>query len=163
MSASVDSATHGKKLYFLFAKDSREYSRNGQQDQPVGQILVKEAWTPVPVLKGEAVRPDPIDEDQADRIRMLERTCRAGDGVEYRVGVRKELFMMLKLDPSTPGTDKGWVYAVTSPDGKEVRAAGMIESCIACHEDAPRDRMLGAPAPGFEKDLREVPSMDPRP
>ena len=50
---------------------------------------------------------------------------------------------MLKLDPSTPETDEGWVYGTLSADGQRVTAAGRVESCMDCHVDEGRDRMYG--------------------
>lgn len=46
-STSLDSKTHGKKLYYLFAKDREAYVRL-RRPQPAGQVLVKESWVPVP-------------------------------------------------------------------------------------------------------------------
>lgn len=45
-SASRDVETHGKKLYYLFAKDKLAYLHAKDLDQPVGQVLVKESWSP---------------------------------------------------------------------------------------------------------------------
>ena len=46
MSASTDSTTHGRKMYYLFAKDRLAYLRSGEIDQPDGQVVVKESWLP---------------------------------------------------------------------------------------------------------------------
>ena len=46
MSASRDESTHGRKLYYMFALDSRSYSSAKYRDQPVGQTIVKESWLP---------------------------------------------------------------------------------------------------------------------
>lgn len=47
-SASRDTATHGRKQYFLFAKDRESYLRARDIDQPDGQVVVKESWIPGP-------------------------------------------------------------------------------------------------------------------
>jgi cytochrome c553 len=53
MSASRDEATHGKKEYYLFAKDRSAYLRAKDVDQPEGQVIVKESWFPgTPRVRG---------------------------------------------------------------------------------------------------------------
>lgn len=52
---------------------------------------------------------------------------------------------MMKLDPKTPGTDDGWVYATLAADGRTVTAAGRIESCMKCHRETKTDRLFGMP------------------
>jgi hypothetical protein len=52
---------------------------------------------------------------------------------------------MFKLDPSTPGTDRGWAYGTVTADGKQVTSAGRVESCMRCHRKAPHDRLFGLP------------------
>ena len=66
------------------------------------------------------------------------------DGRAWRAAERGPLFVMLKLEPDTPGTDQGWIYATVEPSG-EVTSAGLNASCIECHVDAPRDRQFGLP------------------
>src|SRR5689334_21911535 len=64
ISASQDQATHGRKLYTVYAKERRDYlmlrwvnrriadnkpvDRREFQDSPVGQAVVKESFVPVP-------------------------------------------------------------------------------------------------------------------
>jgi hypothetical protein len=43
-SASRDTATHGQKTYYLFAKDRLAYLQATDLDQPEGQVVVKESW-----------------------------------------------------------------------------------------------------------------------
>lgn len=43
-SASRDEATHGRKIYYLFAKDRLAYLHAKDHDQPDGQVVVKESW-----------------------------------------------------------------------------------------------------------------------
>jgi hypothetical protein len=115
VSASGDEKTHGKKLYFLFAKDREAYINPKDKPQPVGQIIVKEAWTPT-----ESSTPErPVKE------------------------ARGPLFIMMKT--GDPAGDEGWIYATTSPDGKTVTASGKIASCMECHQTRTRDRMFGLP------------------
>ena len=65
-----------------------------------------------------------------------------GDKV-YKAAKQGDLFVMTKLDPKSPGTDEGWVYATLSPDGKKLTSAGMIESCMQCHRETKTDRLFG--------------------
>lgn len=53
MSASRDPETHGRKLYYLFAKNRDAYRMARELSQPAGQVLVKESWVPV----GDPKRP----------------------------------------------------------------------------------------------------------
>lgn len=46
MSASRDDSTHGRKEYYLFAKDRVAYLHAKDVDQPDGQAIVKESWIP---------------------------------------------------------------------------------------------------------------------
>ena len=38
------------------------------------------------------------------------------EGKAYKTGAAAPLFVMVKLDPKTPGTDQGWVYGTTTAD-----------------------------------------------
>ena len=49
---------------------------------------------------------------------------------------------MAKLAPETPGTDEGWIYGTVAPDGT-VTSAGLVESCMECHDSAPHERLFG--------------------
>jgi hypothetical protein len=104
MSVSRDAETHGRKLYYLYAKDFDAYRMSDVREQPVGQVLVKEGWMPA-----ESSTPKrPV------------------------AGQRAPLFMMMKT--GEPDSDAGWIYATLTPDGRVVTAAGKIASCIECHE-----------------------------
>jgi hypothetical protein len=118
VSASKDEKTHGKKLYYLFAKDRRAYVQPKDKTQPVGQVLVKEAWVP-----GASSTPErPV----------------AGD--------RGPLYIMMKT--GDPESDEGWIYATTSPDRKTITASGKIASCMECHQTKTHDRLFGLPVAG---------------
>jgi hypothetical protein len=114
-SASGDEKTHGKKLYYLFAKDRQAYVRPKDKPQPLGQVLVKEAWAPAAASTKER----PV------------------------AGERGALFIMMKT--GDPAADAGWIYATTSPDRKSITASGKIASCMECHQTRTRDRMFGLP------------------
>jgi hypothetical protein len=94
-------------------------------------------WKPEP--DGRQVRPSAFGRDVAPpHQRFAEK-----DGKHYRPAEKADLFIMLKLDPATPDTDQGWVYATVSADGKTVTSSGRVESCMGCHTKAPDDRLFG--------------------
>lgn len=133
----------GHKLFALYANDGVSYltltEPDSEGDAPIGMSLVKEAYAPV-----ETGTP-PQSWSVEGRALMEEHGfypfAKKGETF-YGAGARKDLFVMTKLAPETPGTDAGWVYGTVAPDGT-VTSAGLVESCIACHESAPRDRLFG--------------------
>ncbi len=133
MSESRDEKTHGRKLYFLFARDAEAYISGLHKPSPVGQAIVKEAWVP------EEVK-DPAKPGAFDRTKPF-----AGSGGKFYCAVQQaDLFVMIKLDPATPGTDQGWIYGTLRADGKTVTSAGRVASCMKCHQR--REQRLFGPA-----------------
>lgn len=134
-----DESAHGRKVYYLFASLPRYYLHDVKQDDksvttaPVGQTLVKEAWTAIEVKD----KIDPLAKLPADQIRYA--------GQVYKAGSKAGLYIMTKLDTTTPDTDEGWLYGVVGADGKTVEASGRIDRCIKCHKNAPHDRLFGFP------------------
>jgi hypothetical protein len=146
-SASPDESTHGQKLYSLFAKEPYAYAwLSSDKPVAVGQVVVKESWVPEETTE---VKPGVIDRTRVigDRDRPTVGDhyypyATRGDQA-YKASTPAGLFVMMKLDPNTPGTDNGWVYGTVSADGKTVTAAGKVESCMKCHQDAKHDRLFG--------------------
>jgi hypothetical protein len=157
-SRSSDEATHGQKLYSLFARDRDAYLQMDKASA-VGQIVVKESWVPevlkekpkvadlVPAAKGKPIQ---VPDDLA-QARFAAALRDFGDhfypyaekeGKWYKASQRGPLFVMMKLDAKTPGTDDGWVYATVTADGKMVTSAGRVASCMKCHETK-KDRLFG--------------------
>ncbi len=151
-SRSPDEGTHGRKLYSLFAADRNAYLATTNASlainppSPVGQVLVKESWVPEevpdrqpgrPRLQDTVVTPGP-GRQAADHFNPYAER----DGKVYKAARKGELFVMLKLDPQTPGSDGGWVYGTVSADGKTVTSAGRVTSCMKCHETR-KDRLFG--------------------
>jgi len=140
LSNGDDQSPHGRKLYYLFASDLSAYTRTGadRNDGPIGQTLVKEAWTAEP--NESHAFPTAIEHASGELVSPFAR-----DGEHsYRAGERHGLFIMHKIgDSHTPGTDNGWIYGTVSADGKHVTSAGRVESCIKCHEQAPHGRLFG--------------------
>ena len=134
MSRAESESGHGKKLYFLFAKDIGHYLNPDDSDSPVGQVLVKESWTAVP---GNAGARNLRNHTSGNRVNPRVTV----DGETLKLGKRNDLFVMLKQDPKNEATDDGWVYGVIDPKSYEIKSAGAVASCIACHEGE-RDRLF---------------------
>lgn len=161
-SASTQEKTHGKKLYFLYAADAQAYDKIGwwaREDlrekgdpktlsNPVGTIVVKEAFKPAELKPGEKIPDAPKTNDI--RQPLMHPNYTTLDGKTYKTGDPAGLYIMVKLDPKLDPasgekrtTDEGWIYATTSPDAKTITASGRIASCIDCHKDTGRDRLYG--------------------
>ena len=138
-SGSTDGATHGQKLYSVFVKDRPGYPDN----VPVGQVVVKESYLPEAVTD-PAIRyqPQSLPPGVPEGDHFYPYAMK--DGQLYRAGALAGLFIMYQLDPATPGTDRGWVYA-TVDSAQRVTASGRIEACVTCHENATHGRLFGVP------------------
>ncbi len=155
--AAPQGSPHGRKLYFLYARDEKAYlemsgnhwrPRITSYMNPVGQIVVKEAFVPV-TAESERARytelenvMDRRNHDSAE-AREYERYTEDDAGKLHKAGDLSGLFVMLKLDPRTPGTDQGWVYATLDKDLTTITSLGVIESCMNCHKQTNRDRLYG--------------------
>ncbi len=161
-SESEDEDSHGQKLYYLFARDRDAYMQVAGNEPAVGQVVVKESWHPVEStreLSGrlwEDAEADPVADPPATKVVDAREPgihgftsggsyypwASKGDKL-YHADRLAELFIMYKTDVATPGTDNGWVYGTVTADGKTVTLAGRVMSCMACHQDAPHDRLFG--------------------
>jgi hypothetical protein len=141
VSQSGDHDTHGKKLYYLFAKVPGQYTTDAFKDgSSIGQALVKESWTPVKVDKAKV----PTAPFEIGARRHPPEYAFSDNGEAFKTGERAPLFVMLKLDPATKGTDEGWVYATLTPNAKTILQSGRIESCMECHVGTKtHDRLFG--------------------
>lgn len=138
-SKSADEATHGRKLYFLYAKDREAYvSPNLKQPHAVGTTIVKEAYVPevVPAKDVKALKAKPVPWNEA-------KMWADRGGKTYRASKVSGLFIMTKLDPKTDKTDGGWIYGTLTADGKQVTSAGKVGSCMGCHTRGTHDRLFG--------------------
>jgi hypothetical protein len=126
LSKSEEADTHGRKLYYLYAKDRAAYLDIAKKSVKPGQAIIKQSW-----------HAETADDERANAPNAAQNAHR------YRAGKQGPLFIMYKLDADTPETDKGWVYGTLSSDGKHVTSAGRVASCMACHQDAPHDRLFG--------------------
>ncbi len=160
-SLSKDDDTHGKKLYFLFARDDKDYAAIGWHTYDtdanrkpfaaaVGQVIVKESFKPVKITDPKDIpappKPDPNDPNRGlnDRRELPDEYTRDKDGDLFRTGDPAGLFIMAKLsETEKPGTDAGWIYATISANLKEVTAFGRIDSCMDCHTKTKHDRLFG--------------------
>ena len=139
-SESNDSATHGQKLYSVFAKNHAAYP-DGPHD---GQVVVKQSWTAELVTTPDASFTPGADAGSSSDLDDHFYPYAKGDGGVYHAADPAGLFIMFKVDPPTADTDEGWVYATVSPAG-EVTSAGRVESCMTCHEVATHERLFGVP------------------
>lgn len=125
-SRSLDTTTHGGKIFRLRAKEDSNYAYD--LTQPEGQIL------------------------QLASFYYEETHTTLGDGKSLRLTdslylnptVRSNFYLMYKSNSKDYATDSGWVYGVVSADGKTVLQKGIIASCMKCHGQSKTDRMLGA-------------------
>lgn len=118
ISKSGDEGTHGKKVYYLFAKNRDSYMN--KEPGATGQVIVKESWLP----------------NLAEGVDPTSPAAR-------KPVSKQDLFIMFKTDPKTPNTDEGWVYGTVTSDGKTVTSAGRVQSCMGCHTTAPHGRLFG--------------------
>lgn len=135
LSDSADLDTHGRKLYYLFAADRAAYlGRDGKAPDAVGQVLVKEAWSVA------EVPPDTVYDDRASPVRYLKQ-----DGKLFHAAERAGVFIMYRVAPSTAGTDDGWIYGTVRwrAGSPEVTSAGLVRSCMGCHQSAKKGRLFG--------------------
>ena len=141
-SQSDDESTHGRKVYSVFAKNHAAYP-DGPQD---GQAVVKQSWIPELVADADAaVPPNRYVTDAGTEADHFYPYAKGADGGIYQATRPAGLFIMFKVDPATPDTDEGWVYATVSPAG-DVTAAGRVASCMGCHEtSATHERLFGVP------------------
>jgi len=140
-SASDDPNTHGQKLYSVFAKHWAQYP-NGPHDD---QAVVKQSWKVEKVTTPDAAfnpATFPVPNNDGDHFYPY---AKGPDGGVFRATDPAGLYIMFKLDPSTPETDEGWVYATVSTAG-QVTSAGRVASCMGCHEtSATHERLYGVP------------------
>jgi len=129
LSAAGDEASHGKKLYFLFAKNRPAYVELNKDSDLDGQVIVKESWTTKEWLKKGAA---------ANSSKPKTKGEKTHSPVE-----KYGLFIMFHAGADTADTDQGWVYGTVSADGKTVTSAGRVKSCMECHEQAPHGRLFG--------------------
>ena len=120
LSQSGDGGSHGKKFYYLYVKDLAPYLKHDKVKP--GQAPVKESYKAIPTKTGPSQK------------------------VDYTLGDKYGLFIMLKMPPQTVGTDEGWIYGTVTPDGKTVTGSGRMASCMSCHLSAPHGRLFGVKA-----------------
>jgi hypothetical protein len=145
-SDSADDGTHGQKLYTVYALHPDKYAGfaagrgvgapvDPDPFEGLERLLVKESWT---VREADSSQPVLMSEVGA-WLRPAER-----DGKYYIADQLAGLYMLIKLTDDAPDTDEGWVYATVSADGSRV-TAGLEDSCMGCHRQAPHERLFGLP------------------
>ncbi len=150
MSESEHESSHGKKLYFLFAKEIGHYVNPEGSPAPVGQVVVKEAWTSS--SSNPAAR-NLVNHASGNRVNPR---ATVGDQT-LEIGQRQNFFIMAKLAKDTPKTDQGWVYGIVDADSRKVLASGKVASCMSCHAEAANDRLFGCKYISFEETVSAQP------
>lgn len=141
ISNSGDESTHGRKVYYLYAKDASAYGKIKSDAKQIGQVIVKEAWGAEQVETDSDVTIREVTRD-GKTYKALQFTVRHGDQ-RFTTGELNSLFVMYKADQADPQTDNGWVYGTVTADGRQVTSAGRVQSCMNCHKDAPHGRLFG--------------------
>jgi hypothetical protein len=141
-SGSDDPATHGQKLYSVFAKNHAAYPRGPH----TGQVIVKQSWK-AELVSGNGTEagfnPGSYRSDggiESDHFYPYATK----DGAVYRASEPAGLYLMWKVEPATDDSDEGWIYATITTAG-QVTAAGRVSSCMGCHEMADHERLFGVP------------------
>lgn len=136
LSQAEGDAGHAQKLYFLFAKNIAHYFNAQGKPSPVGQAIVKEAWTSKPSnSEARNLRRHASANRVNPRVAVGDKTL--------EIGKRTNLFVMIKKEAETAGTDEGWVYGIVDSDTNEVLASGAVASCMNCHSEK-EDRLFRA-------------------
>ncbi len=124
-SNSDDKRTHGKKLYHLYVKNLKAY----QKIKPPTKSIARDSRVVTSPI-GQTLIKDSFEAKQTKSKKHVP-------------GKRYAYFIMTKLDPKTPNTDNGWIYATVDADAKTITGIGKIESCMKCHKEANHDRLFG--------------------
>jgi hypothetical protein len=142
LSDSGDDATHGRKLYTLYARDPVAYgARKSAMPEPdapalagLTQVVVKEAWKPV-----ESTVPvqGMMSGERRENLLPAQK-----DGKVWVAGEKAGLYVLFKPEKTELETDAGWVYGTVAPDGA-VTSAGKVGSCMGCHQSATHERLFG--------------------
>jgi hypothetical protein len=125
-SSKAEAGPHRRKLYTLFIKDYASYAAlSGQKLEPaahgldlaslaklsgMSQVIVKEAWTPVPSAAFRERCASPTMPSYLAEVTM--------DGKAYRACEPAGLFVMYRPPPGTEGTDEGWVYGTVQYESR---------------------------------------------
>lgn len=123
----ADSGPHATKLYRLYARDPAAYRGVESGASQAGQVLVKQAFV---AEAFEMPGPGEVPRD----------TVSTPHGM-FRAGAAAGLFVMQR-DASAESGESAWTYATVAPSG-EITALGRLETCIACHRDAPHGGLFG--------------------
>ena len=162
LSASGDAESHGDKLYLMYAKDRESYQNAAQQQAPIGQVIVKQSWTPKEVSLDDyqaRLMEDVLDQMSEmgfPKTHTIEKSIVRNlnsRSIHLRFAGKKSTCQIhsrrcsscTKRTTKPTKTDQGWVYGVVEADGSEVIQFGKIDQCMSCHVDAGPDRLFGLP------------------
>ncbi len=142
VSASAPGSPHGRKLYTLRIFDFPAYARDTKHVPPPRDPYRLEKGKAVPGTEQVLVKVSYLPTD--DKAKAAWGVASAThEGKTFYPGELRDLFVMYKPTDKTKKTDGGWLYGTVSPDRKKVTSAGLVKSCMGCHEDAPHGRLFG--------------------
>ena len=145
LSDSGDSKTHGRKLYYLHARNKSAYLAVGEAAQ-TAQAIVKQAWhaREVGTAPDSAWNAVPVESEDGRGLVF----AAVDEGRLFVPGEQASLFIMFRPTDKSgsfpdEATDDGWIYGTVRPDGKTVSSCGLVRSCMGCHQSAPHGRLYG--------------------
>lgn len=143
LSMAAEGAAHGRKVFTLQILDFTKYaSETGGRPEPPGFARAGRRLV-VPGVEQALVKVSYEPTDDPKQARALGIAPAMHGGKQYYPGKQLDLFMMVRPSDKRIVTDAGWLYGTVSPDGKRVTSAGLVKSCVGCHQKAPFGRQFG--------------------
>jgi hypothetical protein len=143
VSVAAAGSPHGRKLYTLRIFDFDAYTKDTKQKPPPADAHRLAKGAPVPGTEQVLVKVSYLPTDDRDKAAWGVASA-TFEGKTFYPGELRDLFVMYKPTDKSKKTDGGWLYGTVSPDRKKVTSAGLVKSCMGCHEDAPHGRLFGA-------------------
>ncbi len=144
LSRADEGTAHGRKVFVLRLFDFETYAREtgGRSHAPSDARMGK--GIPVPGTEQVLVKVSYEPTEDATKAQPFAGIAPAvHKGKKYYPGEQKDLFVMYRPTDKSLATDSGWLYGTVSADGKRVSSAGLVKSCMSCHEKAPHGRQFG--------------------
>jgi hypothetical protein len=144
LSSAAEGTAHGRKVFVLRLFDFETYARETGGRAPAPSTARLGQGRPVPGVEQALVKVSYEPTEDAAKAQPFAGIAPAvHQGKRYYPGEQKDLFVMYRPTDKSVATDDGWLYGTVSPDGKRVSSAGLVKSCMGCHEKAPNGRQFG--------------------